>query len=87
MSKKVLNHISKQYSNINERMGEVMGGQILEYEAKTIYRNGEKQGGNNKLAEQISKKLKKGLNLDQIAEALEENVETIQKLIKEYKLG
>ena len=90
MSKKVLKQICIQYSNVQERMREVMGGQILEYEAKTIYRNGrkdgEKQGANQKLAEQIRKKLAKGQNVDQIADALEESVETIQQLIKEYKL-
>ena len=94
MSKKVLKQICIQYSNVQERMREVMGGQILEYEAKTIYRNGRedgekqgiKQGANQKLAEQIRKKLAKGQNVDQIAEALEESVETIQYLIKEYKL-
>ncbi|MBE5956512.1 MAG: hypothetical protein E7253_08670 [Lachnospiraceae bacterium] len=68
-----------------------MGGQILEYEAKTIYRNGReegiKEGINNKLVQQINKKLEKGYHLDQIADALEETVETIEQLIKEYKLG
>jgi len=67
-----------------------MGGQILEYQAKTIYRNGredgEKQGANQKLAEQIRKKLAKGHNVDQIADALEESVETIRQLIKEHGL-
>ena len=94
MSKKVLKQICIQYSNVQERMREIMGGQILEYEAKTIYRNGRedgekqgiKQGANQKLAEQIRKKLAKGQNVDQIADALEESVETIQQLIKGYKL-
>ena len=82
MSKKVLEHICANYIQVRKGVKEVMGGQILEYEAKTILR----EGSNNKLAELITKKLKKGQSLDQIADALEESVETIQKLIKEYKL-
>lgn len=37
------------------------------------------------LREQISKKLSKGKSVEEIADALEENVETIEKIIKEIK--
>lgn len=82
MAKKVLEHISRKYSNVKERISEIMGGQILDYEAKTILLRGKE----SMLVEQISKKLKKGKTKDQIAEALEVDPEMVEKLIKEYNL-
>lgn len=43
----------------------------------------EEKGAYNKIREQVEKKLKKGLSVEAIAEALEESVETIQKVIAE----
>ncbi|MDO5425527.1 MAG: hypothetical protein Q4F41_17585 [Eubacteriales bacterium] len=40
MSVKVLDHIAKKYENIREGVRVIMGGRILEYEAKTILREG-----------------------------------------------
>ncbi len=82
MSKKVLNQISQKYINVKKGIGDIMGGQVLEYEAKTIYRNGAK----DKLLSLIRKKLEKGQDVVQIADALEESVETIQTLIAENNL-
>ncbi len=44
------------------------------------------EGEKRKLCEQIQKKLAKGQSLEMIAEALEEDVETIQSLIQECKI-
>lgn len=41
------------------------------------------QGERRKLSQQIEKKLAKGQSLEAIAEALEEDIETIEKLVKE----
>lgn len=40
MSKKVLEHIARKYDNIREGVKSVMGGKVLEYEAKTIKNEG-----------------------------------------------
>ena len=58
-----------------------MGGKILDYPAKTIRR----QGQRDKLVEQVQKKLVKDYSVEQIAEALEESTETIQKIVDELK--
>ena len=50
MSNKVLEKIAKKYEAVREGVKTVMGGKILEYEAKTIKREGEKEG------------IKKGIN-------------------------
>ena len=94
MSKQVLNQISRKYQNIKEGIGEIMGGKVLEYEAKDILKKGIAQGHaaghaaglTEKLITQIRKKLAKGQSLEMIADALEESVETIEALIEEYKL-
>lgn len=64
-----------------EALKELMKPELTEATEKAI-----QQGSRNKLLELIRKKLAKGQNVDQIADALEESVETIQQLIKEYKL-
>lgn len=44
MSNKVLEHIALKYSLVREGVKAVMGGKVLEYEAKTIKREGIEQG-------------------------------------------
>ena len=46
---------------------------------------GKQYGSNQKLIEQVTKKLSKGKSVEEIAEALEETVETIEKIIKEIQ--
>lgn len=38
--KKVLEHLAKKYSNVKEEVGAIMGGKILDYEAKDILNAG-----------------------------------------------
>lgn len=44
MSNKVLEHIAMKYNSVKEGVKSVMGGKILEYEAKTIKKEGIEQG-------------------------------------------
>ncbi len=44
MSNKVLEHIAKKYANIREEVKAVMGGKVLEYEAKSIRNEGLLEG-------------------------------------------
>ena len=44
MTNKVLEHIAAGYEAVREGVGTVMGGKALEYEAKTIKREGIKEG-------------------------------------------
>ncbi len=44
MSKKVLENIAAKYHNIQKEVNNIMGGQILEHEGKTIYNAGIKEG-------------------------------------------
>ena len=58
MSNKVLEHIAVKYNSVKEGVKAVMGGKVLEYEAKTIKKEGIKQGieqGEDKLSKLIAK--------------------------------
>ena len=44
MSNKVLEHIAVKYDSVKEGVKAVMGGKVLEYEAKTIKREGIEEG-------------------------------------------
>ena len=83
MMKKVMDYLTKKFSNVKEGLGDVMFGKVLNYEAHDILL----QGRREKLVEQTEKKLAKGQSVEQIADALEEDVETIQKLIDENGLS
>ena len=72
MTKKVLESITAKYDKIREGVSSVMGGQVLEHEAKTIFREGIKEGeqrGRQEEREAISVKLFNiGMPVEQIAE-------------------
>ncbi len=51
MSNKVLEHIANRYQAVREGVKSVMGGRVLEYEAKTIKREGIAEGRERGIAE------------------------------------
>ena len=85
MSKKVLEHLAKKYSNVREGVRTVMGGKILDYPAKDAWRKahaeGHAEGITDHLTMLVKKKLEKGLPVEEIAEALEEDVSVIEEII------
>lgn len=44
MLKRVVRSVTAKYQRVRERIGDVMGGRVLEYEAKTILRQGRQEG-------------------------------------------
>ena len=99
LSGKVIEHLTKNYDRVKKEVRSVMVGQVLEYEAKTILRRGQREGMARGMAQgairgkiqtlvhQISKKWNKNQSVPEIAEALEEEevrVERIVKLLEEY---
>lgn len=67
MSNKVLEHLAGKYDNVKEGVRSVMGGRVLEYEAKTIHNEGIREG--------IKTGIQTGRRLDRqelILESLEE---------------
>lgn len=68
-----------------KRVERVMGGKVIETEAKKMYNRGRNEGENKKLKDQIKKKLAKGKGIAQIADEIEESEETVLELIKQIE--
>ena len=85
MTQKVLQKIAMKYSNVKESVGSVMGGKVLEYEAKDILNQGKALGKAEGKAEAILMLLQE---IGVIPESLrariadEKNLETLNKWLK-----
>ncbi len=97
MSDKVVENLAKKYENVREGVKSVMGGKILEHEAKTILREGWEQGheegvvygekkGKLEQAKQTAFNLRNmGMNNDSIAKAIEVGDSVIREWFGENK--
>lgn len=56
MSKRVINKLAKKYKNIRREVTNIMGGKVLEHEAKRIYQSGEKSGKAESILELLEEK-------------------------------
>lgn len=75
MSNKVLESIAQNYENVRKGVHDVMGGQVLEYETKTIW-----NGGKLEKAKEVAHRMnRRGISVDEIADMLDESVDTIQE--------
>ena len=85
MSNKVLQHLALEYENVREGVKKVMGGRILQYEAKDILNQGRDEGRNEKGIEIVEKMLRKGkMTIEEIADysdMTEKEVEAIAERI------
>lgn len=69
ISSDVLREITKKYENVQKGVGEIMGGALLETEARTILNQGKSQGKNEANRATALRMLKRGkLTLEEIAE-------------------
>lgn len=85
MSNKVLEHIAVKYDSIKEGVKAVMGGKVLEYEAKTIKREGIKESieqGEDKLSRLITKLMENNRSQDGIKATQDKQYRN--KLYEEY---
>lgn len=84
MSKKVIrNLLGNKYPKSREEVEKVMGGKVLEFEARTIKNLGREEGrleGRRAYIQCICKKLRKGKTVVAIAEELEEDISVIEKI-------
>ena len=97
MSKKVVDNIARKYERIKKGVDEIMGGKVIETEAKKMYNKGiligeengrnegRSEGEQNKLKDLIKKKLAKGKSISQIADEIEETEEKVLELIEQIK--
>jgi predicted transposase/invertase (TIGR01784 family) len=84
MSERVLKGIAHQYEKIQKEVTKIMGGEILEYPAKTFLRQGIEQGiEQGRLecqADMIGKLLSKGYTCAEIADMLDMDKNEIEKI-------
>jgi len=87
MSQKVLEHIAAKFDNVKKGVKSVMGGQILEYEAKTILNEGRILGQDEERnrINQLNQNLRKDGRLEDLFRSLDDE-EFQKKLLKEYNL-
>ncbi len=88
MSNKVLEHIAVKYDYVKEGVKAVMGGKVLEYEAKTIKREGLEEGieqGEDRLSRLITKLLENNRSQDIIKATQDKQYRN--KLYEEYLIG
>ena len=97
LSKKVVDNIARKYERIRKGVDGIMGGKVIETEAKKMYNRGisegrnegiligEENGRNESLKEQIKTKLAKGKSIAQIADEIEETEERVLELIEQIK--
>ena len=83
MSSKVLENIAQDYDNVRKGVYDVMGGQVLEYETKTIFNEGRLSERKDMAIEMFHD----GQPLEKIAKYARESVETIQKWLDEGDVG
>ena len=93
MTKRVVENLAQKYRQVQKGMSDVMSGKVLDYEAKTIFRQGVAQGREDGIREGLSEglriNLRKGIisliNFSQSVNASAE--QTLQALMKEYQLS
>ncbi len=89
MSRKVLENIASKYQNVREGVISVMGGKVLEYEAKTILKEGMQKGiqkGALKQAKETAWNLHNlGMDEDTIAKMINVQVSLVREWFLESK--
>ena len=96
MTNKVAGNLAGKYDKVKKGLGDLMGGQVLDFEAKRIRDEGRREGklegiqsGRNELLTEmrysliskVCRKVKKGNNKpDEIADMLEEDEEKVEEI-------
>ena len=78
MSKKVIESIAARYENVKKEVSSIMGGKVLEYEAKTILKKGIREGKINTYVELIKDGL---LSISEAAKRLEMSEDELKKYL------
>ena len=75
MSNKVVNHLAQKYDNVKEGVTLIMGGKVLEYEAKQILNEGKM-----KQAKETAQVLREmGMNEESIARAVNVSIGVLKE--------
>ena len=89
MSERVLENIARSYENIRKGVGTVMGGKILDYEAKRIRNEGWNAGRNEGRNEGLNEGINKGISgaVDMLRDMGLDDRSIIDKIREKYELS
>ena len=79
MAGKVVENIARKFENVREGVKSVMGGRVLEYEAKTILRQGIEEGKMEQTKETAFALRAMGLKKDAIEKAVNVNAAQLEE--------
>lgn len=87
MTKKVIDQIARKYEEIRKGLGDVMGGKVLEYEAKIILEQGVEQGLEQGLEQKGIKVFKnaihRGVSVEDAQAIAEISDELVEQILRE----
>ena len=79
-------HLARNYAMVRKGAEDIVNGKILEYEAKTIFQDGWREGYKQGLAEIreeiITAMLCEGINIDRVAQIVKMPVEQVMAIGK-----
>ena len=79
----MIKEIAQKYENVQKGVGDIMGGALIETEARTILNQGKTQGISETKKQAALRMLKIGkLTTEEIAECLELSVAEVEQLAK-----
>ena len=89
LASNVVEKLASKYDNVEKEVTEVMGGKVLNYRSKEIFREamekgleeGRLEGSNQKTIELVTKKYQKGDSASKIAEDLLMSVEEVEEIL------
>jgi flagellar biosynthesis/type III secretory pathway protein FliH len=86
LTKKVIAALAKSKSTVKEEADKIMGGQVLDYETKVIFREGIQQGieqgfENGLESGKIIARFEDGMPIEEIAERTNVSVETVKSIL------
>jgi hypothetical protein len=82
MSKKVMNNLASKHENVKKGVASVMGGKVLEHEAKTILRKGLSEGRIEGRRDTLVELVRDGLlSISEAAKRLNMNEEELRKYL------
>ena len=95
LANNVVKKLASKYDNVEKEVTEVMGGKVLNYRSKEIFREamekgleeGRLEGSNQKTIELVTKKYQKGDSASKIAEDLLMSVEEVEEILGEMTVS
>ncbi len=87
MTHKVLENLARKYKNVKKGVKSIMGGKVLEYETKTVFREGKQEGKREGRFENLLQNLRKlmqkmGISADKAMDLLDVSEEEREELVK-----